>query len=113
MTLRRLPLAVVILLATSTAALADAIDGDWCSADGSHMTIEGENVTTPGGTRIKGNYTRHAFDYVVPSGENGSGQTVNILLQGEYLALSRQGSASAPQADASIKQWRRCANRTS
>jgi len=113
MALRRLPLAAVIFLAASTAALADAIDGDWCSADGSHMTIEGENVTTPGGTRIKGNYTRHAFDYVVPNGENGSGETVNILLQGEYLALSRQGSASAPQADASIKQWRRCANRTS
>jgi hypothetical protein len=44
----------------------------------------------------------------VPAGEAGTGETVNILLRGEYLALSRQGPADAP-----IREWRRCANRTS
>lgn len=108
MTPRKLILAIVLSLAAPAAALADAIDGDWCSTDGKHMTIAGDDITTPGGKQMKGNYTRHAFDYVVPEGEAGTGETVNILLRGEYLALSRQGPADAP-----TREWRRCANRTS
>lgn len=108
MTCRNLILAIALLLAAPTAALADAIDGNWCSADGQHMTIHGDDITTPGGKQIKGNYDRHAFDYVVPAGEAGSGETVNILLRSEYLAVSRQGAADAP-----MKEWRRCTNRTS
>jgi len=34
---------------------ADAIDGDWCSANGKRMSILGEKITTPGGNRINGN----------------------------------------------------------
>jgi len=82
---------------------ADAIDGDWCSANGKRMSILGEKITTPGGNRINGNYSRHAFDYVVPRGEDGSGETVNIILRGEYLAISLQGPAEAPPTE-----WRRC-----
>jgi hypothetical protein len=63
---------------------ADAIDGDWCSTDGMRMSIR-------------------AFDYVVPAGENGSGDVVSIILRGEYLALSRQGPAEAP-----FREWHRC-----
>lgn len=103
----RLLIALGLALAPS-AALADAIDGDWCAADGQHMTIRGEDITTPGGQAIKGRYDRHGFDYVVPPGESGAGEAVTILLRGEYLAVSRQGPASAP-----LKEWRRCANRTS
>ena len=82
---------------------ADAIDGDWCAANGKRMSILGEKMTTPGGNRINGNYSRHAFDYVVPAGEDGSGETVHIILRGEYLAISRQGPADAPATE-----WRRC-----
>jgi hypothetical protein len=82
---------------------ADAIDGDWCSTDGQRMSIVGEKITTPGGTQIRGNYSRHAFDYVVPAGENGSGETVSIILRGEYLAISRRGPADGP-----LTEWRRC-----
>ena len=105
----KLTAALAFLLASAAIARADAIDGDWCTADGhQHMTISGADITTPGGKQIKGNYTRHAFDYVVPEGETGAGETVNILLRGEYLAVSRQGAADAP-----LKEWRRCALRTS
>jgi hypothetical protein len=82
---------------------ADAIDGDWCSTDGMRMSIRAEKITTPGGKQIQGNYSRHAFDYVVPAGENGAGDVVNIILRGEYLALSRQGPAEAP-----LREWHRC-----
>ena len=100
---------IVILLAAAGvllqtgAARADAIDGDWCSTEGLRMSIAAEKITTPGGKQIEGNYSRHAFDYVVPPGEKGSGEIVNIVLRGEYLALSRQGSADAP-----TREWRRC-----
>src|SRR5258707_14429574 len=94
--------ATAVLLQTG-AALADAIDGDWCSTEGMmRMSIRGEKITTPGGKQILGNYSRHAFDYVVPAGENGSGDSVNIILRGEYLAVSRHGPADGPW-----RGWRR------
>jgi hypothetical protein len=101
----RLPILQVaagVLLQTGIAH-ADAIDGDWCSTDGMRMSIRGEKITTPGGKQIEGNYSRHAFDYVIPAGENGSGDVVNIVLRGEYLAVSRQGPAQAP-----LREWHRC-----
>jgi hypothetical protein len=104
----KLAVALAILLASVTLAHADAIDGDWCATDGQHMTIAGADITTPGGKQIKGNYTRHAFEYVVPAGETGAGDTVNIFLRSEYFAVSRQGAADAP-----LKEWRRCGVRTS
>jgi len=91
------------LLLQTGVSHADAIDGDWCSANGKRMSILGEKITTPGGNRINGNYSRHAFDYVVLAGESGSGEIVNIILRGEYLAISRQGPADSPATE-----WRRC-----
>ena len=68
-----------VLLATaafvvlqSGSALADAIDGDWCHADGRRLTINGPDITTPAGNKLKGNYDRHHFAYVVPAGEPGT-----------------------------------------
>jgi hypothetical protein len=96
-------LAVIGVLLQTGVSRADAIDGDWCSTDGMRMSIRAEKITTPGGKQIEGNYSRHAFDYVVPAGENGAGDVVNIVLRGEYLALSRQGPAEAP-----LREWHRC-----
>lgn len=97
-------ISLAFVLVQAGAARADAIDGDWCSVDGQQrMSIQGAMITTPGGNKLQGNYTRHAFDYVVPAGEQGPGQPVNILLRGEYLAVSRQGASDAP-----LKEWRRC-----
>jgi len=90
------------LLAIVDPALADAIDGDWCRADGKRMTIRGPAIVTPGGQQTNGDYTRHAFSYVVPAGEAGAGSTVAIQLLSEYLAHARQG------ADATVQEWRRC-----
>ena len=35
-------------------ARADAIDGDWCRADGKRMSIRGPDIVTPGGHNIRG-----------------------------------------------------------
>jgi hypothetical protein len=90
------------LLGFSCPALADAIDGDWCRADGKRMMIRGPAIVTPGGQQTNGNYTRHSFSYVIPAGEAGAGATVSIQLLSEYLAHARQG------IDAPVQEWRRC-----
>jgi hypothetical protein len=100
---RLILLAAAGVLLQTGVGRADAIDGDWCSTDGLRMSIRAEKITTPGGKQIEGNYSRHAFDYVVPAGENGSGEVVSIILRGEYLALSRQGPAARP-----MREWHRC-----
>ena len=95
--------ACIVFIGFSTAALADAIDGDWCHANGKRMSIRGPDIVIPGGKQIQGDYSRHFFSYVVPAGEAGAGETVSITLLGEYLAHSRQGGADAP-----VQEWRRC-----
>ena len=95
--------ACAMLFGLPSAAVADAIDGDWCHANGKRMSIHGPDIVTPGGKQIRGDYSRHFFSYVVPQGEPGAGETVAITLLGEYLAHSRQGGADAP-----VQEWRRC-----
>ena len=84
-------------------ARADAIDGDWCRADGKRISIRGPEIVTPGGQRIQGLYTRHYFEYVIPAGEAGANDKVLFTLQHESLAHARQGAANAPN-----QVWIRC-----
>ncbi len=93
---------IVVLVGLASSARADAIDGDWCQANGKRMTIRGPEIVTPGGQKINGNYSRHYFSYVIPSGEAGAGAPVDIQLLGEYLAHERQGT------DPTVHEWRRC-----
>jgi hypothetical protein len=92
-----------MLLTSVHISLADAIDGDWCKADGKRMKIRGPEIVTPGGNQTRGDYTRHSFSYVVPAGEAGAGENVSIILLSEYLAHMRQGSDTAP-----VQVWNRC-----
>ncbi len=94
---------ITALLIGGSPARADAIDGDWCRVDGKRMSIRGPEIVTPGGQRIRGDYDRHHFSYVVPTGEPGAGESVAITLLSEYLAHARQGGADAP-----VQEWRRC-----
>jgi hypothetical protein len=93
---------VASLVGFACPAFADAIDGDWCRSSGERMSINGPAVVTPGGQQTSGDYSRHAFSYVIPPGEAGSGGTVFIQLLGEYLAHARLG------ADGPVQEWRRC-----
>ena len=99
--------AAVALFVSVTAARADAIDGDWCFG-AKTMSIRGADIVTPGGKRMKGDYTRHSFSYTVPSGEPGTGEMVAMILRGEYLLHVRQGGENAP-----LQEWRRCSAKTS
>jgi hypothetical protein len=98
---------VLLLLFTASAARADAIDGDWC-LDAKTMSIRGSDIVTPGGKRMKGDYTRHSFSYIIPTGEPGAGQTIDMTLRSEYLLHARQRGKDAP-----LQEWRRCSAKTS
>jgi len=82
-------------------ARADAIDGDWCHSDGRRLSIAGPDITTPAGNKLKGDYDRHHFSYVVPAGEPGSGSAVSMVLLNE-LNMRLKPPAGEEQ------DWRRC-----
>jgi hypothetical protein len=98
--LRTLLLGCATLLAGTSLARADAIDGQWCFGS-SHFEINGPNIRTPGGNEIAGNYDRHGFSYVVPANEQGAGtEIVMVLLNEETVRLTR--GTSTPET------WKRC-----
>jgi hypothetical protein len=100
-TAKRILIAAAAILSASP-ALADAIDGDWCStAEVKQLRIEGSSITTPAGTKTTGDYSRHAFTYVVPDGEPRAGGPVALqLLNEEEVEISVNGGA--------VQVWRRC-----
>jgi len=86
-------------------AVADAIDGDWCSGKGLHLTIRGPEITTPSGVTLKGNYHRHEFSYTAPPGDADAGTQIDLrLLSEEFMNLYRlkDGTPGEPEL------WRRC-----
>lgn len=94
-----------VLLALSTPAFADAIDGTWCSADSRQMAIDGPTIDTPGGNRITGNYDRHGFSYVVPDNEPQPGSTITMDLVDDDTIHLRRGTIT----DAgNVEVWKRC-----
>jgi hypothetical protein len=99
-------LAAIALCVLPSTVAADAIDGNWCYTDGRYLTIEGPDIRTPGGTRMQGNYDRHAFAYVVPSGEPGAGEAVTMVLHDEdHMSLQIGGGPA--------QNWTRCTPPTS
>jgi len=110
---RRWTLALAIAASAASAltaevAHADAIDGNWCSAEGKRMAIEGPAVTTPAGTAWHGNYSRHYFTYEVPPSDPGAGQTVYMALQNENTVHITQAADAQAAQKSAVQVWHRC-----
>jgi hypothetical protein len=101
-----LPIAAMMLVVAPAAALADAIDGNWCHPDGRRFSIRGPAITTPGGAQLQGNYDRHHFSYQVPAPEPRAGETVFMTLMGEYLVHLRVGADASSAGP--VEAWNRC-----
>ncbi len=99
-------LALAVVALAPRIAVADSIDGNWCSSDGRHFEIAGSQIVTWAGTRVPGDYDRHGFRYVVPPTEKGAGAKIDMRLMGEY-AVQVMTDGAAPQT------WNRCAKPTS
>ena len=91
-----------VCLFAGSPALADAIDGEWCSTtEAAHFSIAGPLIVTPAGTQTTGDYSRHAFSYVVPEGDPGAGDMVVMrLLNEEEVLVAIAGGEPV--------LWRRC-----
>lgn len=100
--MRRFPLAALPLLLAAQPALADAIDGEWCNADGLRLVIEGRRITTPGGASAEGAYSRHVFTYKAPAGDPDAGADVRLVLVNEITVHHTSSVAPALQV------WRKC-----
>jgi hypothetical protein len=98
---------ILAVLLFGAPAKADVIDGDWCSDNGRHFSIQGPTIITPAGKQMSGQYTRHTFRYMAPTGEAGEGQEISMLLLNELTLNLRTGS------DSSIQIWHRCKPTTS
>ena len=84
------------------AALADAIDGDWCSADGMrNVRISGPQITTMTGQATTGIYDRHAFSFVVPDGDPDAGTEV-------HMRQMNDEQVSVAHGDVPPEVWQRC-----
>jgi hypothetical protein len=93
--------AAVGFLSFAAPAHADAIDGHWCYKDGRRMHIDGPSIMLPSGRRIKGDYDRHGFAYVVPPGDRGAGGKVEMSLQSDYILHVKPAGGSQ-------EVWQRC-----
>jgi hypothetical protein len=92
------------LTVLATPVLADAIDGNWCHSDGRRFSIRGPEIVTPGGKRMEGNYSRHAFSYQAPAPEANAGQTIDMTLANENTVFLRYGASAAGAPET----WQRC-----
>ena len=91
-----------MVVAGAPAALADAIDGDWCNG-ASHFFIEGSTIVTPARNKIEGTYGRYRYSYVVPANEPGAGNEISmVFIRPETVHLTRPGQTGGPEV------WRRC-----
>lgn len=92
---------------------ADSIDGDWCFGDGRSLSMQGPDIVTPGGTKTKGNYSRHAFNYTVPAKDPDAGATVDMVLMHENLMHMKVIASSPNATPGPVQAWRRCSVKTS
>lgn len=98
---------MLLFLCVGTApALADKIDGDWCSADGQRLHIDGPRIITPGGTAMAGLYERHFFSYTVPVPEKHAGSRIQMSQQDEETMFLRRETGGG--SIGKVETWRRC-----
>ena len=87
-------------LLASASALADKIDGDWCSKAGDHVKIDGPKIVTTKGAAVSGDYFRHWFTFTPPTGEPGAGASVTLrLVDPDTIRWGDAGGAAL---------WKRC-----
>jgi hypothetical protein len=96
------PVLFVLVALSTGGAYADRIDGHWCKGL-KRLYIDGPQIVTPGGTKMTGDYDRHAFTYVVPAGEDDAGAT--ITMQQMHEELMQWQSSSNPS---DVQDWIRC-----
>src|SRR5690242_11181513 len=101
-----LALAAAVAVVAPAAAFADAIDGNWCLENSKKfMSIDGVRIVTPGGSATEGNYSRHAFDYVIPPPEPQAGTVIGMLLANENTVYLATGTKIVTRGMPGVEIW--------
>lgn len=108
MTRGMVAVAFLVAFFLSKSAVADAIDGHWCSPQGKTISIAGPTVETPAGQRLQGLYDRHGFIYTVPDAEPDAGKQVRMVLVDDNTVRLTIGEGATE-----LQTWRRCRPGTS
>lgn len=87
---------------------ADIVDGNWCSGDGRRLSIVGEDVSTPGGTKLKAEYGRHHVLYKQPLFEMYGGRIVDIVLVSPDVIHVRYLKGPTEYDEVPAEEWTRC-----
>ena len=88
---------------------ADQIDGNWClKKPFKRLSIDGPNIITPHGTKMKGEYDRHGFTYQVPAHEPGAGSFVVMQQLGDDEIHVRNGADRKSAEQAKPQSWGIC-----
>jgi hypothetical protein len=103
--MRLASLVYIMLFAGAFPALADAIDGDWCSVNGGHLRIEGPQIELAPGQVLEGTYNRHAFSYVAPANDPEAGTEIQFMLRSEEEMRRVRNPDGKPEHE---DIWRRC-----
>ena len=102
-------LAVLAVTLSAPEVRADQIDGHWCLKKPSkHLSIDGPNIVTPHGTRMKGEYDRHGFTYQIPKNEPGAGSFVVMEQLGDDEIHVRTGPDRKSAKKAKPQSWGPC-----
>jgi hypothetical protein len=107
MKLKLVLVTAAFISASKQAAVADRIDGTWCSPEGKSVSIVGPNVVTSRGTAVDANYNRHHIDYAIPAGEPDEGGTFRAdQLNDNQIRVVLTGADGEPKGEAQI--WTPC-----
>lgn len=100
--------AALALAVSLGSAWGDTVDGEWCSADGRRIEIEGANVTTPDGSKTIGNYDAHHYLFTMPPSEQNGGAKVDIVLVTDDTIHIRYIQESVGETALRPELWVRC-----
>lgn len=100
-------LTAALICASTQTALADRIDGTWCSTDGKSVSVDGPRVVTSRGNEVEANYNRHHIDYVIPAGEPDEGSIFRAdQLNDNQIQVILIDAGGKPKGDVEI--WTPC-----
>lgn len=91
-------------------ALADSLNGKWCTKDGRQYEISFEIVTLSDGFDVFGDYDRHHFVFRLPPNVNLGGATVDLVLVNRDVAFARYLTKSGLEIYSEPEKWTRCAS---
>jgi len=102
-------LAAVAVLLPPSKTHADQIDGAWClKKPAKRLTIDGNKIITPRGSRSTGENTHHGFTYQVPSNEPGAGSVVVMDQLSDDEIHVRTGADRKSAQAAKPQSWGIC-----